>query len=164
MSEITHQNQFNLAGNTPFEVARFITDRLQIGGITGRWLIDAICTACQHFSNEELERSGHRRMGAYLERQREWSERTFGPGRRTVGITKHIEKEITEVRNDPDDLMEWIDIMILAIDGFWRAGGHPSQLMEMLEAKQAKNFARKWPPILPEDEITEHDRSEEVTA
>jgi len=31
-------------------------------------------------------------------RQREWSERTFGPGKRTGGITAHIAKELDEIR------------------------------------------------------------------
>jgi hypothetical protein len=33
----------------------------------------------------------------YLNRQIPWSERTFGHSVRTVGITKHIEKELAEI-------------------------------------------------------------------
>ncbi len=39
----------------------------------------------------------------YLFRQHDWSERTFGPGMRTVGVTEHIKKEIEEIRKAPTD-------------------------------------------------------------
>lgn len=92
----------------------------------------------------------------YLRQQREWSLRTFGPGPRTVGLTKHIEKECGEIRESPRDLEEWADVMILALDGFWRAGGGEDDLPYYLLRKQCKNFARKWPPHLPEDQPVEH--------
>lgn len=95
-------------------------------------------------------------MATYLEMQRGWSLRTFGAGRRTVGITRHIEKELAEIRADPTDLDEWIDVIILAVDGFWRHGGQPEDIMERLCAKQMVNFARKWPAPQPEDQATEH--------
>ena len=97
-------------------------------------------------------------LAEYLHRQREWSRRTFGAGKRTIGITKHIEKELREIRQDPDDLMEWIDVLILAMDGYWRAGGKPSDLAELLREKQRINFARTWPAPQSKDEATEHVR------
>lgn len=50
-----------------------------------------------------------------------WSSKTFGPGMRTEGLLKHIAKEMDEVRKNPSDVTEWIDIAILALDGAWRA-------------------------------------------
>lgn len=95
-------------------------------------------------------------LNHYLRTQREWSGRTFGPGRRTIGITKHIEKELSEIRANPDDLSEWIDVMILAMDGFWRHGGLPEDLAGVLSAKQHVNMTRQWPAPQPEDCATEH--------
>jgi len=92
----------------------------------------------------------------YVFAQRLWSSETFGPGRRTLGITAHIRKELAEIEADPDDVREWIDLVILAFDGFWRHGGKPEELAEMLEAKQRINFERNWPPIQPQDHPTEH--------
>ena len=92
----------------------------------------------------------------YIERQAEWSHRTFGPGLRTTGILNHIRKELLEIASDPSDLEEWIDVMILALDGYWRHGGHPLELMRRLQEKQNKNFARQWPPPQPEDVAVEH--------
>lgn len=94
----------------------------------------------------------------YLKRQRDWSERTFGAGKRTFGICEHIEKELAEIRALPTDIDEWIDVMILAMDGFWRHGGQPEELFPRLRAKQSINFARKWPAPGPEDRATEHIR------
>lgn len=55
-------------------------------------------------------------LSGYLKSQREWSAKTFGIGLRTVGICKHIRKELLEIEAEPYDLDEWIDVMILAMD------------------------------------------------
>lgn len=81
----------------------------------------------------------------HIERQREFSERTFGPGERTAGIIDHIAKELLEVADNPSDLSEWADLIILALDGAWRAGGEPQDIIDAIVAKQAKNEARVWP-------------------
>lgn len=97
--------------------------------------------------------------------QKRWSLRTFGPGKRTLGITRHIEKELMEIRANPDDLEEWVDVILLAIDGYWRAGGE--DLVLDLYTKQYKNFNRSYPPVgVPEDQPIEHLRepTEEPTA
>jgi hypothetical protein len=94
----------------------------------------------------------------YIERQREWSRNTFGPGRRTMGVTGHIEKELAEIRNAPGDLEEWVDVVILALDGAWRAGHTPYEIVAMMQAKQVKNMARRWPAETDEDKPVEHVR------
>jgi hypothetical protein len=94
----------------------------------------------------------------YVERQRVWSNETFGTGRRTLGVTNHIRKELAEIEADPDDVREWVDVIILAINGYTRHGGKPEELAEMLEAKQRVNFERAWPKAGPEDEAVEHIR------
>jgi hypothetical protein len=95
-------------------------------------------------------------LADFLRRGGEWSIRTFGNGRRTVGLCRHIEKELIEIQADPDDLSEWIDVILLAFDGFRRHGGQPEQLAALLEWKQTHNEARTWPPIQPEHLPTEH--------
>lgn len=100
-------------------------------------------------------------FAAHLRRQREFSERTFGPGARTTGVVDHITKELREILDKPDDLSEWIDVAILALDGAWRAGYTPEQIIAALVAKQSKNEARVWPDwrTVPEGKAIEHDRS-----
>jgi hypothetical protein len=104
-------------------------------------------------------------LEAYLERQIEWSRRTFGPALRTKGVLDHIRKECSEVEANPHDLSEWVDLIILAVDGFWRHGGGPGDLMPALLAKQRKNMARSWPDwrTMSEDKAIEHDRSKDAT-
>jgi hypothetical protein len=81
----------------------------------------------------------------HLQRQRAFSRRTFGPGQRTLGILDHIRKELREIETTPRDLSEWIDVVILALDGAWRAGHEPEEIVAALERKQTENEARAWP-------------------
>lgn len=94
----------------------------------------------------------------FIRRSRDWSRETFGPGRRTEGLCRHIEKELGEIRAEPLDLEEWIDVVILALDGAWRAGHEPDAIVLALLAKQSKNFDRTWPAPMGEDHPVEHVR------
>lgn len=82
---------------------------------------------------------------AHLERQREFSLRTFGPGPRTEGVIHHIRKELSEIAQNPKDLFEWVDVILLGLDGAWRAGFTSLAIAAAIAAKQAKNEQRKWP-------------------
>lgn len=82
---------------------------------------------------------------AHLKRQRAFSIATFGPGARTNGVCDHIAKEIAEIKAAPDDVEEWVDLILLSLDGAWRAGFTPEQIAEAMEAKQSKNENRVWP-------------------
>jgi hypothetical protein len=97
---------------------------------------------------------------AHLARQREWSRATFGPGRRTRGLVDHIRKELAEIEAAPDDVVEWVDVVILALDGAWRSGAEPQQVIDAIKAKQARNEARTWPDwrAMSEDQAIEHVR------
>lgn len=100
-------------------------------------------------------------MLEHLERQRAFSLHTFGPGKRTEGVVDHIRKELTEVLAKPEDLSEWIDVAILALDGAWRTGATPAQIIEALVAKQTRNEGREWPDwrTMPADQAIEHVRT-----
>ncbi len=82
---------------------------------------------------------------AHLCRQREFSLNTFGPGARTNGVLDHIAKELDEIRAEPQDISEWVDVIILAFDGAWRAGWEPQQILDAIVAKQSRNEQREWP-------------------
>lgn len=98
---------------------------------------------------------------AHLAHQREWSEATFGPGRRTLGVLDHIRKELAEIEDAPDDVEEWVDVIILAFDGALRAGWNPQEIIDAIKAKQDKNERRSWPDwrSAPPDTAIEHVRS-----
>jgi hypothetical protein len=82
---------------------------------------------------------------AHLTRQIKFSGATFGPGARTAGVCDHIRKELVEVEESGGSLAEWIDVVILALDGAWRSGATPQAIVEALLAKQSKNEGRVWP-------------------
>lgn len=96
----------------------------------------------------------------YLAEQERFSAATFGPGMRTNGLVEHIKKELQEIQADPTDLNEWIDVIILALDGYWRHGGSPTAIMPLLSAKLDRNRTRQWPNwrTLTNDDPIEHVR------
>lgn len=103
-------------------------------------------------------------LAYYIQRQKDWSELTFGPGHRSKGVVAHIRKELKEIEEDPLDLKEWVDVIILALDGAWRTGATPHEIVLALLDKQQRNAARTWPDwrTMSEDQAIEHDRSAEL--
>ncbi len=137
------------------------------------WLKCSRCSAAGPYTAEDAEEgvslddAWNRRAGdilAYYARQIEWSRHTFGPALRTKGVIDHIRKELVEIEREPHDLTEWVDVVILAMDGFWRHGGNAEDLMPALLVKQQKNMARVWPDwrTMSEDSAIEHDRSQDA--
>lgn len=118
--------------------------------------------ADEHFMGLIATRRAPFDLISHIEHARAFSERTFGPGARTAGVIAHIRKELAEIEAAPDDLSEWIDVVILALDGAWRAGYSAEQIVDALAAKQMKNEARKWPDwrTAPADGPIEHVREE----
>jgi Protein of unknown function (DUF550) len=100
---------------------------------------------------------------SFLERLMTFSRRAFGPNVRTGGVLDHLRKELLEIEDAPHDLSEWVDVILLGLDGAWRHGGRPQEIIDAIVAKLAKNEARAWPDwrTLPEDRAIEHDRSAE---
>lgn len=69
----------------------------------------------------------------YIQRQNDWSARVF-PNKTVHSITSHIRKEIKqELQPHPQDLIEWIDVVILAFDGAYTDGFTPQQIVRALE-------------------------------
>jgi len=101
----------------------------------------------------------------HLHRQRAFSLHTFGPGERTAGVCDHIRKELVEVQDAAGaglpTLSEWVDVVILALDGAWRSGATPEAIVRAIETKQSKNEGRKWPDWRTADptKAIEHDRT-----
>jgi hypothetical protein len=100
----------------------------------------------------------------FLERQREFSNKTFGPGDRTNGIVAHVRKELEEILEAErgEALEEWIDVVILALDQCWRLGHSSEEIALALESKYQKNMRRKWEDWRTKspDDPVEHIREE----
>ena len=95
-------------------------------------------------------------LAKFIDSKFEWSKRTFGPGLRTIGVTGHIRKELDEIVADPTDVEEWVDVVLLALDGASRAGHSGAEIVATMISKQEKCEARKWPEWSPEDTVNEH--------
>jgi hypothetical protein len=96
----------------------------------------------------------------YLLNQRNWSRQTFGPAQRLSGVLDHLAKEIEEVREHPEDVLEWADLLILVFDGALRQGHYPQEIIDAVHEKFGINRERTWPDWrdLPEDQAIEHVR------
>lgn len=112
----------------------------------------------------------------FLEAKGKWSYQTFGPGARSKGVIAHLRKELEELERDPMDLMEWVDVFMLATDGFWRAyvekhggfaDGEPigrhivraaHEFISLILEKHIINTERQWPASTSQDEPVEHVR------
>lgn len=81
----------------------------------------------------------------HIQNQIEWSTKTFGPEPRLKPLIEHIRLELQEIEAAPEDLEEWVDVIILALDGAWRAGHSPREIIAAIKAKQRKNEEREWP-------------------
>lgn len=86
-----------------------------------------------------------------------WSFGVHGPGQNTMRILNHMRKELDEVQDNPQDIYEWADVIILALNGAARQGFSPDDIVEALYAKLVKNKSRKWPDYRthPEDQPLE---------
>lgn len=122
-------------------------------------------------------------LEAHMTRQMVFSRATFGPGTRTEGVIDHIRKELVEIAESNGSPEEWVDVVILALDGLTRsiwAGRRLAQhtnapeagpysltadqaaivAVRKIIAKQAKNERRDWPDWrgAPADRAIEHVR------
>lgn len=94
-------------------------------------------------------------LEAHLTRQMVFSRATFGPGERTDGVLDHLCEEIEEVRQSGGESSEWVDLVILSLDGLtrrlWSCAPHQSAdeiaaaACRVIRGKQAKNERRDWP-------------------
>lgn len=121
------------------------------------------CAAC----DAEAEASELRPLAMFYDWRAQWSQATFGVGLPPIGQIEHIRRELREIEADPTDLEEWIDVVLLAMDGAWRATGATGEAFVLaLAAKHEKNRARKWPAPGTTDpsKPIEHVRAEEDAA
>lgn len=96
---------------------------------------------------------------SFFDEKSKWSLETFGPGDRYAGVVKHIKKELKEIEENPSDLIEWVDVIFLAMDGAMRsAGADGAAIAEAMWSKHAKNTRREWPDwrTLQPGEVSQH--------
>lgn len=98
-------------------------------------------------------------LSDYIEKQIEWSKVTFKDHPNIDSILDHIRKELKEIEQNPTDPYEWIDLIILAIEGAWRIANLSEHGIEQyLIQKQLINKQRNWPDVttFPKGKAIEH--------
>ncbi|TPG60144.1 dATP/dGTP pyrophosphohydrolase domain-containing protein [Ewingella americana] len=100
----------------------------------------------------------------FIEDKKEFSIKAFGPDYSSNRILDHIIKEVAEARKHPKDVMEWIDIIHLGLDGAWRSGTKTEHIINALESKLELLKMRDYPDWRTADENKpiEHIRDDEV--
>lgn len=101
-------------------------------------------------------------LECFIKDKWQFSRETFGPNYAVARVIAHMRKEIEEVAKKPDDLMEWIDIINLALDGALRTGHKPRDITKALTEKLAILKSRDWPDwrTAGENDPIEHVRGE----
>lgn len=139
-------------------------DTLKIPLPSGLWIIKNIIGKTVSLStfpstaeNKEYDLVKH------LYRQIAFSTKTFGPDNRWKGVVDHIRQELEEIEADPTDLIEWVDVILLAFDAAWRMGKTPEEIVSAIDAKLTKNEKRTWPDwrTMNTDKAINHDRSKD---
>lgn len=83
-------------------------------------------------------------LAGFIDDKALWSRRVFGDEITTTGIVNHIRKELIEIEEKPNDIVEYIDVIFLALDGASRAGYSGKEIVAAWRAKHAKNLSRRW--------------------
>jgi len=106
-------------------------------------------SAAVHFYGHGFEDASNK--GVTLEdcikRQQTFALKAFGEGDHSKGLLEHIKKEVIEIYEDASDTEEWVDIIILAMEGAWRTGASPKDIADIFNLKMSKNERRAWPAI-----------------
>ena len=84
-------------------------------------------------------------MLEFLKQQQKFQAETFGTKPRSAGVIDHIKKELKEVEVNPAEILEWIDIVLLAFGGALNVGFSPARILGALETKIDINNKRDWP-------------------
>lgn len=182
-AEVKFDSAARLARQREFSLNNFLARELAKGALHVEWgdteiAARRVAEHCAHVISAfrveitQLVLTRPFDFAAHLARQREFSMKTFGPGARTKGVVDHIRKELREVLDSVGQvtqLEEWIDCVILALDGAWRCGTQddgstcvtPEMIIQAIVSKQAKNERRVWPDYrtVEPNKAIEHVRS-----
>lgn len=107
--------------------------------------IGAYCAPCAAEVQRRLLES--ETFDLVWQREQEFSDRAFGtPSERgSLGPLKHLAKEAQEALDNPSDVTEYADCLMLVIDAARRQGFTKEQLLAAVLAKIATCEQREWP-------------------
>ena len=82
----------------------------------------------------------------FIKDRQRFSNDTFGSPevRDCIAPLTHLQDEIVELKENPNDEMEWADCMLLLLDAAWRKGHTVDDLLEFSIKKLEINKKRTW--------------------
>lgn len=86
-------------------------------------------------------------LGVLIKEHEKFSDETFGKDRNPIGPLKHLKKEIDEIIENPDDIVEYADFLLLFIDAIRLNGYTFSKVINAAFEKLEVNKTRDWPPL-----------------
>jgi len=91
--------------------------------------------------------SFYEKLVALWKGQSAWSAQTFGRAsvRGPVGPLKHLAREAMEAAENPADIAEYADCVLLMIDAVRRSGFTAEQVVDAAAEKLQANKLRTWP-------------------
>ena len=96
---------------------------------------------------EAYNTAGYEEFLSFLDNVSTFNNRTFGNftlEEKANSLVKHIRSECDEIEENPTDLDEWIDVVILAMDALLRKE-EPEQILLRWARKMSNNASRDWP-------------------
>lgn len=85
-----------------------------------------------------------------------WTVEKFGFANDPLPSLHHLRNEVEEAIQAPFDELEYADIFLLGMSGFWRTNRDAEDLFQAIQKKIEINKARKWPENPDEKGIFHH--------
>jgi hypothetical protein len=86
------------------------------------------------------------KFNEFIEARNKFSSDTFGTPeeRNCLGPLHHLQEEVKELIDNPEDEMEWADCFLLLLDAAWRKGYSVDDLTRFGIEKLKINQTRTW--------------------
>ena len=86
------------------------------------------------------------KIDQFITDRNHFSSNAFGtPAERDcIGPLRHLQEEVVELIENPDDHMEWADCFLLLLDAAWRKGHSVEDLFDFARQKLEINKKRTW--------------------
>ena len=84
-----------------------------------------------------------------------WSDSVWGEGRSPAGAINHLAQEVDELRSSPQNIMEHVDVIMLAMESLRLAGFDVAELVDAAAKKLEINKQREWGPV-DDDGVSQH--------
>lgn len=75
----------------------------------------------------------------------EFQHEAFGDRQTIEGVISHVDEEVVEIKADPTDRKEWLDLMTLGVSAFRRLGDTPESLAEAWRGRLEVLKGRTYP-------------------